>query len=528
MALNTGTLISAAIRPVDSLDTIATAYASEVKGGLHTVSTSTDRDNIIFERREWGMMCYVVADNKTYQLKYNYISTDIMNNSNWVEFSGASGGGSSTEWLDSVKSILGSQPGSPVNGDRYLISSSPSGVVWSGYPDHVAQWNSVTSNWDMTIPTDGMSVRVDNEDESIYKYEGVYPSGVWKKERLNQIFSIEPTTSNGLSYSVTTSPTFSSYQKDMMFLTKFSSSNIGSTVSININSLGSKLVKKPTSSGLSGFYPNDIEPGLIYNLTYDGTYFQLNRPYVNEDLFNVKYYVEPTDYIVVPQNYQYWVYGGLEIAGTLINYGQVVIANGSLILSGGTFSGMPGSNLVLLTLTSGATTSYNDTDTIQFSYVDTILGPSVSAIVKDVSLTASKLDTGSNGGATAGYFLSVDSSGDFAWIQNTPSGVETFDDKNFVMSIDILGDGEFTGFTISHTPVLGCYIGAFVNGQECEVGYGSTNSSPFYFSNDGGATSRSNTSPNNVQVGDGLYWNSSIGGVGLYTTWRISLFYLTQ
>ena len=53
MSLNTGTLISAEIRPIDSLDPIASAYASEIKGGLHTSSNFTNRNAIIFERREW-------------------------------------------------------------------------------------------------------------------------------------------------------------------------------------------------------------------------------------------------------------------------------------------------------------------------------------------------------------------------------------------------------------------------------------------------------------------------------------------
>ena len=95
MAQNVGTLVSAAIRPNDTLDPIASAFAREIMGGLHTATASGDRDAIIFERREWGMMCYLINDNKTYQLDYNYADTDIMNNSNWVEFSGSGGGGDS-------------------------------------------------------------------------------------------------------------------------------------------------------------------------------------------------------------------------------------------------------------------------------------------------------------------------------------------------------------------------------------------------------------------------------------------------
>ena len=171
--------------------------------------------------------------------------------------------------------------------------------------------------------------------------------------------------------------------------------------------MGQVQLKKPTSNGLTNFNPLDIEVGLVYNVIYDGTYFQLNRSFVNEDLFNVKYNVEPGDYIVVPQNYQYWVYSDLQISGNLVNYGQVIIANGSVNITGGTFSNYGSLSLINLS-TSGLTSSFNSTDTIDFTTQNTIYGLSVSAIVKDMSLTASKLDTGFNGGATAGYFLSVD------------------------------------------------------------------------------------------------------------------------
>ena len=49
MAQNIGILVSAAIRPNDTLDPIATAYASEIMGGLHTAATTTDRNSIIFD-----------------------------------------------------------------------------------------------------------------------------------------------------------------------------------------------------------------------------------------------------------------------------------------------------------------------------------------------------------------------------------------------------------------------------------------------------------------------------------------------
>jgi hypothetical protein len=227
MARNVGTLVSAAIRPNDSLDPIATAFAEEIRGGLHSVESLSDRNAIIFERREWGMLCYVKNDNTTYQLKYNYSSTSIMDNNNWVEFSGSGGGG--TEWIDSVLDVTLIEPLSPSNGDRYLIgvdSSTPaSGAIWSGLtPSQVAEWNSTTSQWVLTVPRDGMSVRVDDdaEDNSIYRYEGDFPIGQWVKEQLGQVRNITANTTNGIDYIATTNPPIDDYVQDLIFLVKFS------------------------------------------------------------------------------------------------------------------------------------------------------------------------------------------------------------------------------------------------------------------------------------------------------------------
>lgn len=439
MSKNVGTLVSSSIRPVDTNDPIASAYAKEIKGGLHTAADNTVRNAIIFERREWGMMCYVVDQDKTYQLAYNYSSASIMDNNNWVEFSGSGGGGGS-EWVDSVISIQNSPPASPTSGDRYVLGSVPAGA-WSGLNSGlIVQWNSVLNQWDSTTPSDGMSLVVDNEDGAIYRYEtqgGTYPFpyGTWTKERIGQIRDITLATSNGSTFSASSDPVFSTYVSDMIFLTKFSSTNIGSTVSVNINGIGPSLLKKPSVSGLVNFNPFDIEVGIVYNMVYDGFFFQLNRSFVNEELFNVKYMIEPTDYIVVPQNYQYWVYSDLTISGTLVNYGQVIIANGSVLLTGGTLSNY--GSLSLVNLNAGSTSSYNDSSTIDFTTQNTIYGLSVSAIVKDGSLTASKLDSGSNGGATAGYFLSVDSSGTFVWSNSVAGAGNGLTQNGGVLDVNV-------------------------------------------------------------------------------------------
>ena len=385
MALNTGTLISAAIRPVDSLDPIASAYASEIKGGLHFSENFTDRNAIIFERREWGMMCYVKDQDQTYQLKYNYSTTDIMDNNNWVIFSGSGGSGGSSEWLDSVLEIRSNPPISPANGDRYILSNPPSGA-WSSFTASVVlTYDSTSTSWQETIPTPGSSVVVDNEENSVYQYVGVFPSGSWRKESFSQIRSLVATSVNGFDYVATSTPTFPAYIQDMVFLTKFTSFNTGITASIDINGLGAVEIRKATSTGLNYLQVLDLNPDIIYSMVYNGTYFQMTRPYVNEDIFNVKYYIETTDYIVVPPYYQYWVYSDLTIAGTLVNYGQVIIANGAMILTGsGSFLNY--GDLNLINFNTGMTNSYNSSSSIIFTQSNTIYGLSVSAYLSNTGV----------------------------------------------------------------------------------------------------------------------------------------------
>ena len=192
MSQNTGTLITATIRPNDSLDPIASAYANEILGGLHTVTTSTDRDAIIVARRSWGMMCYVINDDATYQLTYNFFNNVITNNSNWKVFTGGSGVSNISDWLDSTISATYTAPPATYSiGDRYLILGTASGT-WIGNDNKVTEYKSTPSlGWYYTKPGDNTTVRVDSIDNSIYRYEGIYPIGTWYKDRVNQVLSFD-------------------------------------------------------------------------------------------------------------------------------------------------------------------------------------------------------------------------------------------------------------------------------------------------------------------------------------------------
>ena len=339
---NIGTLVIGAIRPNSPLDLISSAYSSEIMGGLHTASASSDRDSIMTVRREWGMLCYVINDKKTYQLEPGYVDTDITNNLNWREFNGSGGG--SSEWINSVLTITVIEPLSPTNGDRYLVGLGPyNTIIGSNWLSHggsfggfLSEWNSSIGSWIYTDPTDNMSVRVDDEDNAIYRYEGNWTGGSWQKEKESQVRYINATTLNGVNYTASSNPTFDHYDTESLYIVKFGSVNTGASTSLNINGLGNVIVKKMDGNILSDVIANDISINYQYMITYDGTYFEMLNFTGGTGLL-IKYDILPSETIVVPANTEYFVYGDLTIGGTLDNYGYVVVANGSMSVTG-TFS----------------------------------------------------------------------------------------------------------------------------------------------------------------------------------------------
>lgn len=497
MAQNIGTLVTSAIRPNDSNDPIASAFASEIKGGIHSVTTISDRNNIIVERRDWGMLCYVADEDKTYQLKYNYVSTDITNNNNWVEFSGSGGIGNS-EWLDSVLSIEFEPPATYSTNDRYLAGTSQNDSLlgnWSGFtPGSILEWNSI--DWIPTEPTNGTSVRVDNEDNAIYRYEGTFPTGQWNEEKLGQVRSIDATSSDAETYTAETSPSFDNYVRDMVFLTKFDTVNAGATVSININSMGFVDIKKPSSSGLIDLVTGDIVPDITYSLVYNGSVFELVKHYTGGDnALNIKYYIESGEHVVIPPFHQYWVYGNLTLDGEITNYGQIIIANGNLINSG---------NL------------YNDNGELYFIEFEAGIGPLEPTLSAGLGITISNSEVSVNTSTQSGLTFSQDDE----LVINTDSETIKINQGNqlYVSGNSIyewnysdvtLGSEQPTGVTISNTPLNYSTVKVMVNGQVQVLGGTSsyTTSDCYFF--DGSVVK----DIDNINVGDELYWN---GGVASY------------
>jgi len=424
MAQNIGTLVSSPIRPNDSNDPFASAYSNEIMGGFHSYKNLNDVYTIIPLRRQWGMLASVYEDvdsskNGIYQLKYDYQNTTITDNGNWVKTT-IDGKNAVTEWADSVISILLEEPTAPILGNRYLLgttsSVSPDGPKWdNNTATTIVEYNS-NSSWDITVPINGMTVRIDNDNNAIYKYEGIFPNGEWKLEKVTNVFYINPLSTIGASYSTTTSPSFNAYTNDLIFLAKFNTANTGSA-SLNINGIGHKVIKIATTTGLRNLLVGDIDTTSIYSLSYNGTEFQLTKPFAS-DAYNIQYYISPGEVVTVEEHEQYWVYGDLEIDGSLVNYGKVIVANGTIINSGNLQIQDDG-EVILVDLFN--TPIFNTTDTIQLSSEMTINGPSVSAIIKNNSITTNLLNV-TSGSPIADYLLSTDGAGTFKWVASGGGG----------------------------------------------------------------------------------------------------------
>lgn len=70
---------------------------------------------------------------------------------------------------------LTAPPGSPVDGDRYIVASGATGA-WAGQTGKIARWSGVASAWEFYTPKEGWLVHVDDED-ALYRHTGT----AWEK-----------------------------------------------------------------------------------------------------------------------------------------------------------------------------------------------------------------------------------------------------------------------------------------------------------------------------------------------------------
>jgi hypothetical protein len=171
MTLNKGTLVVSPIRPMTTGLDIPTVLSGEVKGGFHTVDDISGRNSIPVARRQMGMLVYVVSTDDWYQLR-SLIDGNVGNNSNWafVQLNDTA----DSEWQNSVIDF-GSDPSlltlSP--GDRYIVTPNAIGH-WFGRDDNLAIYDpsSTPVPWQFIPPVENMTVRVTNQSNVVYFYNG--------------------------------------------------------------------------------------------------------------------------------------------------------------------------------------------------------------------------------------------------------------------------------------------------------------------------------------------------------------------
>ena len=281
--INIGTLVSTTIRPYYSDDIFPTVLSNDALGGIHLIQSKSigiGFDEIIPSRRQWGMLVFVYDERKYYQLVPRNTGTpDVSKNMNWVEFTGGSVG--SLEWVDSVKGIYGDNGliPSPVTGDRFLVGSITANQ-FNGYKNQIAVFANYLNNFGggyiFTEPTNGCTLRIDNESGVIYTFVGTSSlTGNWYKERQNTVRYIYPTSNNGLTFSYTTTDQtpLTGYTYSV-FYANFGTSNAG-TVSLSIDGNFYAPIKKVSSNALTDLSSGDFGSGVEYQLTYDNGVFQI-------------------------------------------------------------------------------------------------------------------------------------------------------------------------------------------------------------------------------------------------------------
>lgn len=74
-----------------------------------------------------------------------------------------------------VISRLSTPPGSPSDGDSYIVAASPTGA-WVGHATHLARWSAKIAAWEFIVPKEGWDAHVIAETTRLS-----FLSGTWSK-----------------------------------------------------------------------------------------------------------------------------------------------------------------------------------------------------------------------------------------------------------------------------------------------------------------------------------------------------------
>jgi len=194
--------------------------------------------------------------------------------------------------------------------------------------------------------------------------------------------------------------------------------------------------------------------------------------------------------------------------------------------------GITVSNLVISSNISGyglTISTINDSLILDYG----IFGSSLTYSTGVVNLPTTGVIAGTYGSSASIPQVAVDAYGRITSISGVSVsigsgnfGIMTPADKNWSSNAVSVDGSTASSSTITYTPLQGSYVSVFVNGQELEVGNGTTSVACYFGTN---STSPKGFSASNaIQAGDYLYWNPTYAKFNLEAGFRISLHYLVS
>lgn len=149
-------------------------------------------------------------------------------------------------------------------------------------------------------------------------------------------------------------------------ITNYQVNSIDITFSIDISNIKVIILAAGSNSSSSNSQLEVLENNntILTNVTklnFIGDNIEVNTYSPSNDQVNIsinqkiglKKVIDSSEVITVEENYQYFIYGDLLIKGEFNNYGEVIIANGNLILDGGQFNNLGQGILKLINLATG-------------------------------------------------------------------------------------------------------------------------------------------------------------------------------
>lgn len=181
----------------------------------------------------------------------------------------------------SVKSkTLAAPPGSPANGDAYIVAASPTGA-WAGQANSIAIWttdnpSALSGEWEFYPAGNGMIV-FNFADTTVYFWNatawtavaggggGATQSGV---EQNSYVYSADTGAANAYVVTLSPAPTIIA-GSEVIF--KAANANTGAST-IAVNGGSATAIKKNGGTALAS---GDIAAGQVITVVYDGTNWQI-------------------------------------------------------------------------------------------------------------------------------------------------------------------------------------------------------------------------------------------------------------